>query len=57
MKLKKIIVPGVAAVVGALFGFLFYYFYGCSNGCPMTSNPFFTVGYGGLAGFILFYKK
>jgi hypothetical protein len=53
---KKYVVPSIAAVVGIVAGYLFYHFYGCTNGCPMTSNPFITTAYGGIAGFVLFYK-
>lgn len=42
---------------GALAGFLYYYFIGCSSGtCPITSNPAVTIIYGALAGGVLFYK-
>lgn len=54
---KKFVVPSIAAVVGIVAGYLFYSFYGCTNGCPMTSNPYLTTIYGGVAGFVIFYKK
>lgn len=38
---------------GALGGFAYYYFIGCSSGsCPITSNPWISTAYGGLIGFI-----
>jgi len=53
---KKFVIPSIAAVVGLVAGYLFYHFYGCTNGCPMTSSPYITTIYGGVAGFVLFYK-
>jgi hypothetical protein len=45
-------------ILGGLAGFLYYYFVGCaSGGCPITSNPYLTIGYGILLGLVLFIKK
>lgn len=47
---KQIIGSGI----GALAGFLYYYFVGCANGtCLITSNPFISTVYGALLGFLL----
>jgi hypothetical protein len=36
---------------GATFGYLYYYFIGCSSGtCPISSNPYISIGYGGVLG-------
>jgi len=41
-------------MAGALVGFAYYYFIGCSgNTCPLTSNPYTTVGYGSFLGLVL----
>lgn len=41
--------------IGALGGFLYYYFIGCSSGtCPITSNPYISIAYGALMGYLLF---
>ena len=41
-------------LIGALGGFAYYYFIGCTgNACPITSNPYISVGYGSLIGFVL----
>lgn len=43
--------PFMAASIGALAGFLYYYFVGCSSGtCAITSNPFMSILMGGLLG-------
>ncbi len=40
--------------LGALGGFAYYTFIGCTTGtCPITSNPFSSTLYGGLLGFIV----
>lgn len=41
-------------LAGALLGYAYYYFIGCSSGsCPITSNPYISTFYGALIGFIL----
>lgn len=45
----------IGAIVGALGGYLYYYFIGCASGtCPITSNPYISIGYGTLLGILLF---
>jgi Family of unknown function (DUF6132) len=55
----KVILLGIG--VGALTGYLYYYFVGCASGqCPITSNPLISTVYGALMGgvfFDLFTKK
>lgn len=47
---RKII--GIA--LGGLGGFLYYYFIGCSSGtCPITSNPYISIIYGSVMGYLL----
>jgi len=39
---------------GASLGYAYYYFIGCTSGsCPITSNPWISTIYGGVAGFII----
>ena len=58
--LKKNLLRIIGALIGGVGGFLYYYFVGCSSGtCPITSNPYITVVYGALLGYLLFdmFKK
>lgn len=38
---------------GAVFGWLYYIFFGCSGSCPITSNPFRTMAYFSVTGALL----
>lgn len=40
-------------IIGAVAGYSYYYFFGCKNGCPLSSNWYITTGYGLLSGLIL----
>ena len=43
--------PFLGIVIGALAGFSYYYFVGCSSGsCAITSSPYMSTIYGGLLG-------
>ena len=58
--LKKNILPIIGLLVGAAGGYLYYYYVGFASGtCPLTSNPYISVLYGALMGFLLFdiFKK
>lgn len=44
----------IGAVIGGGAGFGWYKLAGCSTGaCPLTSNPFITIIYGAVTGFIV----
>ncbi|KAB2813737.1 DUF6132 family protein [Phaeocystidibacter luteus] len=46
---------GVGIITGALAGYAYYYFYGCTSGsCAITSNPWRSSGYGAMMGVLLF---
>ena len=48
----------IGVVLGAIAGFAYYYFIGCSSGsCPITSNPYLMIAYGIFFGGTLFFKQ
>lgn len=41
-------------LIGALIGFAYYKFIGCTSGaCPITSNPWASIIYGAVLGFLI----
>ena len=41
-------------VVGGTGGFAWYYFVGCTSGtCPITSNPFISILWGAVMGYLI----
>ncbi len=50
---NKYIKLGLYAIIGAGIGYAYYYFVGCSNGCPLSSRWYITTGYGLLSGIVL----
>lgn len=53
INLKKITKFSLPIVIGAFLGYAYYHFIGCNTGgCPITSNPYTTTGYGALIGAI-----
>lgn len=48
----------IGLLVGAVGGYIYWRFVGCSTGgCPITSNPYATVVYGALFGAVLFHSS
>lgn len=44
----------VGVVIGAVLGYAYYRFIGCSSGaCPITGNPIISTLYGALMGVLL----
>ena len=44
----------IGVLVGAVGGFMYYYFVGCQSGtCPITCNPYVSVFYGAMMGYLL----
>ena len=52
--MKGLIIYIIGAVLGAVLGFLYYKFVGCSGGaCPITSNPYISTVYGAVLGILI----
>lgn len=52
---KKFWLPAAGAMVGALAGFLYWKYVGCSTGtCAITSRPFNSSIYFAILGVLLF---
>lgn len=44
----------IGLIVGVIGGYLYYYFVGCKSGsCAITSNPYMSMLWGGLMGYLL----
>lgn len=55
MTRKAIIITSIGIVFGAISGYLYYHFVGCTSGsCAITSKPVNSTLYGGLIGGLLF---
>lgn len=52
--LKKNLLGIIGFVAGAIGGYAYYYFIGCNTGtCPLTSNPYISVIFGAVIGYLL----
>lgn len=55
MTKKAIIITGIGLIVGAIVGYFYYFYIGCSSGtCAITSKPLNSTLYGGLMGGLIF---
>ena len=45
--------PWIFILAGMLTGFLYYRFFGCTGSCAISSNPYMTMAYMGLVGWLL----
>jgi len=55
MTKKAIIITGIGIVVGAIAGYLYYYYVGCASGtCSITSKPLNSTLYGAAMGGLVF---
>jgi uncharacterized membrane-anchored protein YhcB (DUF1043 family) len=57
---RKHLLKIIGIIVGAVAGFSYYHFIGCSKGtCPISSNPYISIVYGAVIGYLLFdmFKK
>ncbi len=49
--MKKLMIWGFGIVIGAIGGYLYWYYVGCMSGtCAITSSPVNSTLYGGLMG-------
>ena len=53
MNLKKYSIISFGVLLGALAGYAYWYYYGCVNGCSITSSWWKTSLYGGLIGYLI----
>jgi len=52
--IKKNILKITGILAGGIVGFVYYHFVGCASGtCPITSNPYISIVYGALMGYLL----
>ena len=52
IKKNVLIITGILA--GGIGGFAYYHFVGCASGtCPITSNPYISILYGALMGYLI----
>lgn len=52
--IKKHFLKIIGATIGAVAGYMYYHYVGCASGtCPITSNPYISVIYGGFLGYLL----
>ncbi len=55
MTKKAILIIGIGVVVGAIAGYLYYFYIGCASGsCAITSKPFNSTLYGAAMGGLVF---
>jgi len=53
--IKSNLISVIGVFVGALGGFLYWYFIGCESGhCPIQGNPYMSTLYGALLGWLVF---
>lgn len=55
MNRNQILITTIGIALGALLGYLYYYYVGCASGtCAITSKPLNSTLYGALMGGLLF---
>ena len=58
LKRNYLVLAGL--ITGTIGGYAYYYFIGCATGtCPLTANPYISIGFGAVIGALLFdmFKK
>lgn len=52
--IKKYLFQLIGTIIGIIGGYLYYRFVGCQSGsCAITSNPYMSMIWGGLMGYLL----
>lgn len=55
MDKKSLTITGIGIVIGAIAGYLYYFYVGCASGtCAITSKPLNSTLYGAAMGGLLF---
>lgn len=55
MTKKAILITGLGILIGAIAGYCYYFYVGCSSGtCAITSKPLNSSLYGSLMGGLVF---
>lgn len=50
---RTVLITSVGILLGAVAGYLYYHFYGCTNGCSITGSPLNSTLYGSFMGGLL----
>jgi hypothetical protein len=54
LRSKKTRILLIGGILGIIGGYVYYRTIGCSNGtCPLTSNPYMSMIWGGLMGYLI----
>jgi hypothetical protein len=55
MTKKAILITAIGIIIGAISGYLYYFYIGCASGtCAITSKPLNSTLYGALMGGLVF---
>lgn len=55
MTKKAILITGIGVAIGAIAGYLYYFYVGCASGtCAITSKPLNSSLYGAVMGGMIF---
>ncbi|MBK7296922.1 MAG: hypothetical protein IPI91_09920 [Flavobacteriales bacterium] len=50
---RTVLYTSLGILIGAVSGYLYYHFYGCTNGCSITGSPINSTLYGSFMGGLL----
>ncbi len=51
--MKPLTLITITTLIGLLAGFLYYYFFGCTSNCMISSSPVNSMLYGGVMGVLM----